>query len=364
MPDFVSVLPTDHDHLIGKLVARCVLCRLPAYVGPYKPDKQSSNNVVFSVFCSRCGIYSCTQSMTMTSKWSDLNPTQVANISGYIRENQGFLIEEEDDVDFLRQLSTPAVAEKAHKLLAAIARCQPIPGTCLEIRCHLIDNQLAHFLKITESRFQEDTTADKAALEMFPFLGFAWAQNEQELRFLLMDYLIKGVGFIEMMSSTDSGPKIRFKISAKGWEHLQAAGVSDSSTGFVAMWFDDSMNVAWENAFYPAIRDAGYAPLRIDKREHNNKIDDEIIASIRGARFIVADFTGGRGGVYFEAGFAGGLTKPVIWTVRQDWLQHLHFDTRQFNHIAWADDHLAQLKDALQLRIEATIGRGPIKTAA
>ena len=82
------------------------------------------------------------------------------------------------------------------------------------------------------------------------------------------------------------------------------------------------------------------------------------MASIRGSRFIIADFTGDRGGVYFEAGFANGLGKPVIWTVRKDWLNKLHFDTRQFNHITWADGEYLELKEALRLRIEATIGKG------
>ena len=51
--------------------------------------------------------------------------------------------------------------------------------------------------------------------------------------------------------------------------------------------------------------------MRIDRHEHVNKIDDEIIAEIRRARFVVADFThgdtGGRGSVYYEAGIC---TRP------------------------------------------------------
>ncbi len=39
-----------------------------------------------------------------------------------------------------------------------------------------------------------------------------------------------------------------------------------------------------------------------------------------GLRFMIADFTGHRGGVYFEAGFAHGLGIPVIWTCREDQL--------------------------------------------
>ena len=56
------------------------------------------------------------------------------------------------------------------------------------------------------------------------------------------------------------------------------------------------------------IKDAGYEAVRIDKQRHLNKIDDEIVAEIRRARFLVADFTQGetgpRGGVYYEAGFS------------------------------------------------------------
>ena len=82
-------------------------------------------------------------------------------------------------------------------------------------------------------------------------------------------------------------------------------------------------------------------PVRIDQQEHNNKIDDEIIAEIRRSRFVVADFTqgekGARGGVYYEAGFAQGLGIEVIFTCRKDVLDNndIHFDTRQYNHIGW-----------------------------
>jgi nucleoside 2-deoxyribosyltransferase len=60
-----------------------------------------------------------------------------------------------------------------------------------------------------------------------------------------------------------------------------------------------------------------------------------------------------RGGVYFEAGFAMGLGKLVIWTCHEDDVEKLHFDTRQYNHIVWTD--ATDLKEKLMLRIEATL---------
>ena len=141
------------------------------------------------------------------------------------------------------------------------------------------------------------------------------------------------------------------------------AAYTPSSRAFIAMWFDDSMNEAWDHGIAPAVRDAGYEPVRIDRKEHVNKIDDEIVAEIRRARFVVADFTqddtGARGGVYYEAGFAHGLNLPVIFTCRKDRLEEVHFDTRQYNHIVWETPE--ELRDRLSKRIAAVLGDGPVQ---
>lgn len=114
----------------------------------------------------------------------------------------------------------------------------------------------------------------------------------------------------------------------KQLEELKTKAVN-SEQAFVAMWFGESVGEAYEKGIKPAIRDSGYSPLRIDEKEHNNKIDDEIIREIRRSRFVVCDFTCGliehegertalpRDGVYYEAGFAQGLGIPVIWMCQQ-----------------------------------------------
>lgn len=182
-----------------------------------------------------------------------------------------------------------------------------------------------------------------------------------------LDYLFKSLqqaGLIEDLASPGSG-RCDFRITPKGHFHLEELGtkIIKSTQGFVAMWFDSSMELIWENGIVRAFGDAGYFPMRIDKKNHNNKIDDEIIAEIRRSKFLVADFTHGktgpRGGVYYEAGFAHGLNIPVIFTCRKDVLKHVHFDTRQYNHIAWETPE--QLRGLLSQRISATIGDGPLK---
>ncbi|MGP1283273.1 MAG: hypothetical protein ACTS1X_09890 [Parasphingopyxis sp.] len=161
--------------------------------------------------------------------------------------------------------------------------------------------------------------------------------------------------------------KHRLTIQPKGYEFLDSlveVGGSGSQA-FVAMWFDDSMSLAFDEGFKPAIENAGFDALRIDRKEHNNKIDDEIVGEIRRSRFVVADFTtrtegegsGARGGVYFEAGFAMGLGLPVIWTCREDCIGFVHFDTRQYSHVVWQEP--SDLAEKLRKRILAVVGEGP-----
>lgn len=123
------------------------------------------------------------------------------------------------------------------------------------------------------------------------------------------------------------------------------------------MWFNPKLSQVYEEGFKPGVTNAGYVPWRIDEVEHNNKIDDEIIAAIRSSAFLIADFTGHRGGVYFEAGFAMGLGMHVVWTCREDEVNDLHFDIRQYNCVTWNEPE--ELAKKLKNRIEATIGRGP-----
>ena len=156
-----------------------------------------------------------------------------------------------------------------------------------------------------------------------------------------------------------------YTLTVRGYARLTELETenTESSKGFVAMWFDDSTQKAWEEGIKRGIEDAGYEAVRIDQKEHNNKIDDEIIAEIRRSRFVVADFTqgedGARGGVYYEAGFAHGFGIEVIFTCKENALENVHFDTRQYNHIVWETP--GELRQRLAARISAVIGDGPHK---
>ena len=226
------------------------------------------------------------------------------------------------------------VHERADRLLRFIARSSETVGERVEVR--------------------QDTQA-----------AYAWSESTKwdEVDYFL-DYLktygwIHGIGF--------GGGGFHGTVTIDGHNRIanQETNV-DSSQAFVAMWFDQSTDEAFERGIRPAIEQAGYKPLRIDRKPDVDKIDDEIIAEIRRSRFLVADMThgnrGARGGVYYEAGFAHGLGLEVIFSCRKDMVKELHFDTRQYYHIVWEtpDD----LRIGLLNRIRSRIGDGAGKRIA
>jgi hypothetical protein len=178
------------------------------------------------------------------------------------------------------------------------------------------------------------------------------ASSPGEVNFLLDGLINRGY-----VSGTVGG----LHLTLAGWERLEEikrVGRS-SNRAFVAMWFDKSTDELYDYAIKPAILDAKYDALRIDKHEHVNRIDDEIIGQVRRSRFMVADFTGQRYGVYFEAGMMQGLGRTVIWMCDKKELDEgkLHFDVRQFNFIAYGS--ITDAKKRLYDRIIAIEGEGP-----
>jgi nucleoside 2-deoxyribosyltransferase len=144
-----------------------------------------------------------------------------------------------------------------------------------------------------------------------------------------------------------------FLIAEEGWLEIEKnLEMNYSKQVFVAMWFDRGLDKA-ALKIEEAVKVCGLKVMRIDRKEHNNEISGEILHEIMNSRIIIADVTGQRNGVYFEAGFALGRQKSVIWSCRKNDLENVHFDTRQYNHIIWEneDDLYAKLKD----RILATL---------
>lgn len=184
-------------------------------------------------------------------------------------------------------------------------------------------------------------------------IPIGWNRSFEESDYMVTEVLCNEMALLVSQNNHD------YQVSPKGLLYLEGRKEESSSIGFCAMWFNEEVASLWTSVIEPATRLAGYEPLRIDGKQHNGKIDDEIMASIRGSRFVVADFTGNRGGVYYEAGFAHGLGLPVIFMCREG--DELHFDIRQYNCIFWKPDGLEDAQARLKNRILATLGQGQLK---
>ena len=240
--------------------------------------------------------------------------------------------------------------ERAQRLLRFLADSTSVVGQILDLG----DQESERLTHGWPVQFQPGMWATMAWSE-----SLTW----DEVMFLV-GYLVEQ-GWILLGAESDDAAEI--KVTVEGFRQVaEVATAPDPSQGFVAMWFDDRMDKYFETGLKVGIEAAGYRAMLMKRKPDVEKIDDDTIAEIRRSRFLVADFTQGKGGargsVYFEAGFAQGLGLPVIYTCRRNMVGKLHFDTRQYAHILW--DTPEELALALEARIRARIGEGPGRQAS
>lgn len=282
-----------------------------------------------SLECARCGKFTITRTASSIAERKNLGQ----KLTAWIKERTESGAEvPEINVNTLNEveaaLPTYKVTEKLLILLRAFEKRTQFPGQSLDVIL----------------RFD------------YPL---AWAGSQEEFRYLLRALIERNL-IRRTDGSNDLGDSFayKFEITATGWafieEHDRPAAIGDQV--FVAMSFSADLKPAWETGISPALKKAGYRPYRVDAEPHIDRIDTKIVTEIKNSRFLVADVTLQRPGVYFEAGYALALGLPVFWCVRTDDLKNVHFDTRQYNHIVWEDErHLAE---QLHLFVIAIIGKG------
>ena len=292
----------------------CVICEGDSKRRPRPGD-------CYEYECPQCGVFEITAEASMSRK----KPGICRKLSGWIRDrNRDGIVPQVTTGTLSRMgsLPLPNTAERAERLLLEAVHGQ-----------ERLDNRI----NLDEPRFVAAT--------------YSWDLDETRV----LQQLLKRRGWIESVAYGARGAEVTVEGYLAVDELTAERGRSEEV--FVAMSFSPQMTSAYEAGLQVGIARAGYVPIRVDRTEHVNRIDDEIVARIRKSAFVVADFTEQKPGVYFEAGLALGLGLPVIWSCRQNDIGNLHFDVRQYNCIDWQAE--ADLARRLQLRIEAIVGRGP-----
>lgn len=299
---------------MSKEVATCPICKRSEGV-----QEERINSSMASYHCPVCGGYEIPVFLPEMNGAASPN----RKLSAWIREQN----ERGEPVRFMRE-------GMIESILAGIPDYRPL------------EKQLK-FLQAVERR--SHAPGDTVNLNLREDFSLAYASGFEEFTFYLTALKQRGLA-----NSTTSG---QVTITAPGWDYLDkhASDLEEKTQAFVAMSFSDDMRPLWKDAIEPAVKKAGYTAYRVDEEPHSDNIIFKIMAEIKNSRFVVADVTEQKNGVYFEAGYALGLGLPVIWCVRKNDAGNVHFDTAQYNQVRW--DSSEQLKESLYDFICAIIGK-------
>lgn len=318
---------TLHDSITS---GNCPLCGLSLRKKHFYSDRR-----LWKLTCGCCETYEIED---MVIHFNALSSDDKRLLSAIVRRRFEFTQQPEViTADNWRDLVSQApnkndVPIKVRYLLGYIAHKSSFPGEEVPLRC------------ITD----------------FPI---CFAANKDEFDFYVQHAI--NAGFVEKLTSTMHTERM-YCLTPKGWGEVERIPTLESPYAFVAMSFSKGgsrgalLTRAFDEAIKPAIeKDAGYKEaILINREQFLGDIVYEIIARIKECRFVVADATEHKNGVYFEAGYAMGMGLQVIWTCHKDDMEKAHFDTSHLNHIVW-DDDIARLRKNLANRILATIGRCP-----
>jgi nucleoside 2-deoxyribosyltransferase len=129
-------------------------------------------------------------------------------------------------------------------------------------------------------------------------------------------------------------------LSLDGWQVYESEKIGKLSTnqGFMALKFSNgNLKKLLDEVMKLAIESIGFKLTDMRDSLKAGVIDNLMRERIRDAAFVIADLTDDNYGAYWEAGFAEGLGKPVIYICEEQKFQSAstHFDTNHSTTLKW-----------------------------
>lgn len=196
-----------------------------------------------------------------------------------------------------------------------------------------------------------------------PAAGIYESKKYEHLRAVLGSFDVNEVAFViselKDRGIVDSNIS-QHTLTFKGWEwyHQLKHKSSESSSAFMAMDYKNkNLTTIFLKHFKPAVVKTGFSLERLDERPKAGLIDQRLRVEIRRARFLVVDLTDSNLGAYWEAGFAEGLGKPVIYTCEEGVFDSkgTHFDTNHLHTVKWNFQNPERAAEELKNTIRATL---------
>ena len=194
----------------------------------------------------------------------------------------------------------------------------------------------------------------KPIAQLSNLCGIVDAPSEEIAQSVLDELREKGVIITRNVTATmDGNNYMGVNLSLEGWEQYEEErrGGFDGGFGFIAMKFGyERLDTFIQNVVKPCLRRNLEIDL-VDLRDvaQAGVIDDIMRTKIRDAKFILADLTHDNSGAYWEAGYAEGLGKPVIYICEKVKfeMERTHFDVNHCTTVPWSRDNPYEYCDKL-----------------
>jgi hypothetical protein len=169
-----------------------------------------------------------------------------------------------------------------------------------------------------------------------------------------------GQNLIQMASPSLRGDSDDFRVPMPGWTRYfeLIRREAESWIAFMAMPFGNpQLDELFLKHWKAAVLQTGFELRRVDESPRAGLIDDRLRVEIRRARFLICELTGENRGAYWEAGFAEGLQKPVIYLCEKSQFerQKTHFDTNHHLTVVWEKSEIRNAEEQLKATIRATL---------
>lgn len=142
-------------------------------------------------------------------------------------------------------------------------------------------------------------------------------------------------------------------LSLDEWNLYEAKkrGGFGGNYGFLAMQFDEpDLELFVKDVVKPAVKEnIGYNLIDMRDRRKAGIIDEIMRRRIRDAKFVIVDLTHDNSGAYWEAGYAEGLGKQVIYICEKKKFadKKTHFNTNHCMTVLWSRDDVEGFRQEL-----------------
>lgn len=324
-----------------KQAQKCLVCGNAIEEPKVSSYKQT---VIHRYSCQRCGDF-CLDGRTnsLLPYTLESNVRRIGVLSHWIRTKH-----ESIQTDKLGHRETILLDEDL--VDSIIKRPPPSPG---EQADNLV-RWLGETCENTDARGQE--VGLQPATHMSILGSLTQKEYEWVVRHLIETGILQGRDTGDMRSPG----RFHVTLSFEGWEHYQdlKRGATDSRKAFMAMQYgNEQLNKVVEEVFKPAVKQTGFDLVRLDEKPKAGLIDDRLRVEIQTSRFLIADLTDENAGAYWEAGYAEGLGKPVIYTCEKGKFEESksHFDTNHHLTITWDATSAEEAAEELKATIRATL---------